>query len=131
MTTPGPALTSNWPGGTPVTIQHRAVTGQDALGNDLYEVTDSLQANAVLAALEMKLAPRATRGSSFAEAVEGQFIVAAGYTAFFAPGTPIGVTDWVLINGETWRVSGPPGNYQSPFTGAPGCVQVELIKVTG
>lgn len=131
MSTPGAPLTSNWPGGTVVTIQHRAVTGQDALGDDVYGITGTFQAAAVLADLEMKLAPRATRGSSFAEAVEGQSIVAAGITAFFAPGTPVGVTDQVIINGETWRVSAPPADFQSPFTGAAGCVQVELIMVTG
>jgi len=107
------------------------VTGQDGLGNDVYGVTDTLQADAILQPLQMKLAPRATRGASFAEEVEGQFIVAAGYTAFFAPGTPVGVTDQVVINGETWDVSGVPGNWQSPFTGAPGCCQVELIRISG
>jgi hypothetical protein len=126
-----PALTSNWPGGTLTVILTREVTGQDDLGNDVYGTVASTPANAILAPLQMKLAPRATRGASFAEEVEGQFIVAAGYTAFYAPGTRITIVDQVMINEEIWDVSGVPGNYQSPFTGAPGCVQVELIKITG
>jgi len=124
-------LTSNWPGGTPAVILTRGVTGQDELGNDLYGTVASTPASAVLVPLQLKLAPRASRGSSFAESIEGQFIVASGYTAFFAPGTVIGVADQVQIGGEIWDVAGLPGDYQSPFTGAPGCVQVELIKITG
>lgn len=124
-------LADNWPGGTPVTIVRRGVTGQDQLGNDVYGVTESIDVNAVLVPLQIKLAPRATRGSSFSEALEGQFIVAAGYTAFFPPGTVITVEDQVIIGGETWRVGGVPGNYQSPFTGAAGVVQAELVRVTG
>lgn len=126
-----PALTSNWPGGTPVTIQRRGVTGTDDLGNDVYTVTTSFQVQAVLVPLQMKLAPRATRGSSFAEELQGEVIIAAGYTMFLPPGTPVGDLDEVLIGGETWRVAGVPGSYTSPFTGVAACVQVELIKITG
>jgi hypothetical protein len=126
------AVTSNWPGyGTTVTIVRRAVTSTDELGNDVYTVTSSFTVQAVLMPLQMKLAPRATRGSSFAEELQGETIIAAGYTMFVPPGTPVGDLDEVLINGETWRVAGVPGTYNSPFTGAPGTVQVELIKITG
>jgi hypothetical protein len=126
-----PALARNWPGGKTVTIQTRQVTGQDVLGNDQYEVVRSVQVNAILAPLEMKLAPRATRGASFAEELQGQFIVAAGYTCFLPPGTVVTVTDEIIIDGEPWRVSGVPGNFQSPFTGVAGVLQVELIRLTG
>jgi hypothetical protein len=131
MTFPAPTLTSDWPGGTPVTINTRQVTGQDALGNDQYTTVKSTQVNAVLAPLEMKLAPRATRGASFAEELQGEWIVAAGYTCFLPPGTVIGVLDQVIIDGETWRVSARPANWQSPFTKVAGCVQVEINRVTG
>lgn len=130
MTTP--ALASGWPShGTTVTIVTRAVTGQDALGNDQYGTVRQTQVQAILAPLEMKTAPRATRGTSFAEELEGQFVVAAGYTAFFPPGTVITVADLVLIDGEPWRVSSVPANWGSPFTGVAGPCQTELIRVTG
>jgi hypothetical protein len=125
------ALTSDWPGGTPVTILTQGVTGTDALGNDIYGTIATTVVNAVLEPLMLKLAPRATRASSFAESRSGQYIVSAGYTAFFPPGTQIGLTDLVVINEETWEVSGTPGAFQSPFTGAPGVLQVELLKITG
>src|SRR5438105_976776 len=102
------SLTSNWPGGKTVTIVRRGVTGQDALGNDIYGVTGQIQVAAVLVPEQMKLAPRATRGGSFAEELQGEFIVAAGYTAYFPPGTVVTVADEVIIDGETWRVAGVP-----------------------
>jgi hypothetical protein len=126
-----PALTSNWPGGKTVLINTRRITGQDVLGNDQYEVVESRPVQAILVPLQMKLAPRATRGASFAEELQGEFIVAAGLTAFFPPGTVITITDEVIVDGEAWRVSGVPGNYQSPFTGVAGCLQCELVRVTG
>lgn len=126
-----PALTSHWPGGKTVTILTRKITGQDALGNDQYTTVKSQDVQAVLAPLQMKLAPRATRGGSFAEELQGEFIVAAGYTAFLPPGTVVTVEDQIIIDGEAWRVSGIPGNWQSPFTGVAGCLQVELVRVTG
>jgi hypothetical protein len=124
-------LASNWPGGTPVRILRRGVTGQDELGNDVYGVLETIPTSAILAPLQMKTAPRATRAASFAEEVEGQFVVATGYDAFFPPGTVIGVLDEVEIDGDIWRTSGRPSSYGSPFTGAAGPVQVELIRVTG
>ena len=127
-----PALTSNRPGGKTVLINTRRVTGQDQIGNDVYETVESRPVQAILVPLQMKLAPRASRGGSGAEELQGEFVIAAGYTAFFFPPAPVVTAiDEIVIDGESWRVAGVPGNWQSPFTGVAGPLQVELVRVTG
>lgn len=119
-----------WSNAQTVTINRMGVTGTDEYSDDVYGVVQAVPVQAVLVPLLLKRAPRATRPGGFSEDLEGEFVVASGYTMYVPADTVIAVTDQVLIDGELWNVDGVPGLLASPFTGV-SLLQVELNRVTG
>lgn len=104
----------------PTTIHKRVKSGTDALGNDIWSVTDvDVDAQAF------------TDGSSV-EVLQGQDIVITQPTVYYPPGTDVSGIDSVTVYGDTYEVDGKPAAHlQSPFTGWQPGVVVRLKEVTG
>lgn len=105
--------------GETVTLNQRAVTGQDADGNDIYANTPTVVANV----------PVWPRNSS--ELVQGQDTLIIGLYALLPAGTDVEAIDSVTVYGKDYSLDGEPGRYVSPFTGTSGGVQIALTRVTG
>lgn len=100
-------------------ILTRAVTGQDADGNDVYGVTETTVRGA--------FAPAGT-----SELLQGQAVVITHDTLYLAEGSPApGPQDKMRVRGIERDINGTPADYISPYTGwHPGPV-VQLVAVTG
>lgn len=105
--------------GQTVIFVSRTVTGQDALGNDVYTDVETPIAGCVVY----------PRGS--AELVQGQDLVTDGLTVLLPPGTAAAATDRAIVDGVTYEVDGQPSVWSNPFVPIADSVQVQLKVVTG
>lgn len=100
-------------------IVTRAVTGQDADGNDVYGETEIAAFGAF-----------APEGST--ELIQGQETVLTHPTIYLNPESPVpSPTDKIRARGVLYDVDGDPQVFHNPFTGdEPGPV-LRLLRVTG
>jgi hypothetical protein len=105
----------------PVTLKRRTVSGQDALGNDVFTTVD------------VSLAGVFAPGGSL-EQLQGQDVVTDQPSVFLPTGTAVDAVDAVAVNGLLYEVDGEPNVWPPhPFTGwqPEYSVEVKLRKVTG
>lgn len=100
------------------TIHTRAVTGQDADGNDVYGDQDTLTRGVF-----------APQGAT--ELIQGQDVTLTHPTLYLEDGAPApAATDQVTVRGQRYDVDGDPEVFRNPFTGyEPGAV-VKLLRVS-
>lgn len=100
------------------TIHTRAVTGQDADGNDVYGDVTVTTTGAF-----------APQGST--ELIQGEDVTLTHPTLYLSDGAPVpAATDQVTVRGEKFDIDGVPEVFHNPYTGdEPGPV-VRLLKVT-
>ena len=101
------------------TIVSRAVTGQDADGNDVYGDTETTTTGAF-----------APQGST--ELIQGQDTVLTHPTIYLVAGASVPKpTDRIRARGVLYDIDGDPQVFHNPFTGEePGPV-LRLLRVTG
>lgn len=102
-----------------VTVQTQAISGQDALGNDVKTWTDISVSN-------VGFAP----GGSV-ERVQGQDQVTYKPTVYLPAGTVITAYSRVIVAGVTYEVDGSPTEWVDPFTGYDFGIVANLKDVTG
>lgn len=108
------------PFGRTITLHSRAVTGQDADGNDVYGDTDTTLTNV----------PVWPRTSS--EIVQGQDTTIVGMACIVPSSVNPHAVDAVSIGADRYQIDGEPGDYtQSPLTGSALGWLLNLTRVEG
>jgi hypothetical protein len=107
--------------GETVTVIEQAVTGQDALGND------------VLGDVETDVGGAVVWPTGSSELVQGQDTVTADLNVLVPPTAPVQVTATcrMRVRGEVYEVTGTPGDWRSPFTRRRPGLLVQLTRITG
>jgi hypothetical protein len=107
-------------GGQQVTIVHRAVTGQDVYGNDVYGETLEDVRGVAVGQIE-----------SVDSSAPGNARVRRTRTVVFPPGTQIGAQDRLIIDGQRWSIEGEPTQVEQPVLGLTAGVVVRASRTTG
>lgn len=105
---------------TPVTLNKRVKSGEDAYGNDVFVSTPTTVAGVF-----------APGGSS--EQVQGQDVVVTQPTVYLLTGTDVDAVDSLTVAGRSYEVDGDPSAWPpNPFTGwqPEYSVEVRLRRVS-
>lgn len=108
----------DFPYGDTITLHSRAVTSQDAYGDDVYTSTDSTLVGAYYDA-----------GST--EVVQGVDTVTTTPTVILPAGTVVNPVDQITVRAVTYDVDGRPQDWRHPMTGWQPGIVVRLRGVTG
>lgn len=103
---------------TTVTLVRRTKAAPDAFGNDTW--TEALtEVPAVLGII------------NGTEQVQGRNSGTERVPVYLEPGTDVSRVDAVIINGETWEITGVPTRYVHALTGWRPGVEINCQRVTG
>lgn len=111
---------AGFPHGETVTIVRPGTPTQDQYGNDVPGAATEISVPGCA------VAPRAS-----SEDVQARDQVVEGLTVWMPAGTDVRPTDRVRRGGLLFEIDGEAGEWNSPFTGFAGPVQVALSRVTG
>lgn len=109
----------SFPYGVTVTLIKRAVSGQDAYGNDVYSETP------------VPVYPCVVQPSGSTEFVQFTDQVSTDLAIFMPYETDVSPTDAVEYNGIRYEIQGDVSRWQSPFSGHTSPIQMRVSKVSG
>jgi hypothetical protein len=106
--------------GQSIKVIERTVTGQDAYGNDVY-------GEAIRVIRNCAISP----GNS-SEDIQGTASVSSDVILHVPTSTDVGNFDRVVLpDGNTYRITGVPKYWHSPFTGSTSMIEIPLQFVSG